>query len=1038
MDGMTPGADFLARQMDYAFFINSLAGFFLAAVGMGLRRWCDGRREWFWLIAAGIVQGSVEFAGLLIPVFSEIVRPLALEGSLFVLPFFLLAEFGRRALLRQGRRLPRRSAWILPALVVVVLTVAGITGVPQNVGLGMIGLVGGLVAAGAFFGEAREWEKARIRLEMAAAGMVLYSLAALVCAVGVSGLPGQVLVKLFAGMVMMLTAGCIWSAFVYEDWQSSFTTWGQITPGQRDVGWTFLLLLIIGWGWLITDYIGRETEDGLRDNIKKITQAAAAALPEEDLFLLTSGGAGEDHPAYRRLQHQMFEIKEAYPGLLWTYVMVRREGQIFFLVDSTQTGDGNYSSFNLRYERPPAELDNVFRTGLALTAGPYTDEWGRFVSGFAPIRDHFSGQLAGVFAVDIDVKDWARGIAKHRLAPISVTFLLWLLAVGAFLARQRLLVSAQRIAASEERLTLAMQGANDGLWDWNILTGEVYFSPQWQRMLGFEDGELAYRLQVWEALLHPDDRDRALAAIYGCRDGTQGKLEMEIRLRHKMGHYVDILSRAFAVRRDADGRAVRLVGTHVDISERNRINRELLVAKETAESATRTKSAFLANMSHEIRTPMNAILGFAQLMLRDSQVSAAQRQSLDTINRSGEHLLALINDILEMSKVEAGRMVLCPEEFDLAQFAQDLELMFQLRAKEKGLDFRLSAEGFPPGGVVADKQKLRQICYNLVSNAVKFTSAGSVTVRLRVQGQETEKLRLIGEVADTGPGISEEDQQKLFMAFSQTETGMKAGGTGLGLAISREFARLMGGDIGVSSRKGEGSCFRLEIPLQPGQVSAGRLPEETLRVESVAGTAEYRILVADDTPENAQLLTTLLNGVGFLTRSVTDGQQAVEACREWQPHMVFMDIRMPVMDGFAATQAIRQMTGGTGLPVIGISASVLQEEKQRALDSGINRYIRKPFREEEIFAAIAAFLPVEYIRKQSVAEVALAQPVAEEEEIPLKLAAELKDAVQKARFDRLLELLDELALERPVLAGQLRELAQRYDYDKLLELLTRE
>ena len=342
-----------------------------------------------------------------------------------------------------------------------------------------------------------------------------------------------------------------------------------------------------------------------------------------------------------------------------------------------------------------------------------------------------------------------------------------------------------------------------------------------------------------------------------------------------------------------------------DVTERKRYEQSL-------QQANRAKSVFLANMSHEIRTPMNAILGFSQLMLRDQDLTPRQCQYLGTINRSGEHLLALINDILEMSKIEAGRTTLNPSTFDLPVLLKDLEMMFRVRTDEKKLSFSVEMIGDVPQYIVTDINKLRQVFINVLGNAVKFTEQGGIGLRVRADREGATGPFLRVEIEDTGPGISPDDQDKLFRHFEQTKTGQQAGtGTGLGLAISREFVRLMGGDITVSSQVGKGSVFVIHLPLKEGEaqaVQAKDKPRHVLRLQP--GQATCRVLIADDIEDNRQLLAQLLAPVGFEIRLATNGAEAVQEFEEWRPHLILMDFRMPVMDGHEAIRRIRAMAGG--------------------------------------------------------------------------------------------------------------------------------
>src|SRR5947208_1552424 len=328
---------------------------------------------------------------------------------------------------------------------------------------------------------------------------------------------------------------------------------------------------------------------------------------------------------------------------------------------------------------------------------------------------------------------------------------------------------------------------------------------------------------------------------------------------------------------DRDRKLQGVLAAARDVTERKRYEQSL-------QQANRAKSVFLANMSHEIRTPMNAILGFSQLMLRDPDVTPRQRQSLGTINRSGEHLLALINDVLEMSKIEAGRTTLNLSTFDLPDLLKDLETMFRVRTDGKRLKFGLELIGDVPRYIVADINKLRQVFINVLGNAVKFTERGGIGLRVRADRESATGPFLQVEIEDTGPGISADDQDKLFRHFEQTKTGQQAGtGTGLGLAISREFVRLMGGAITVNSEVGKGSVFAIELPLKEGESRAVEAKDKSRQVLRLRpGQAACRVLVADDVEDNRQLLAQLLGPVGFEIRLATNGAEAVQECEGWR------------------------------------------------------------------------------------------------------------------------------------------------------------
>ncbi|GEM_PF-1217691 len=399
------------------------------------------------------------------------------------------------------------------------------------------------------------------------------------------------------------------------------------------------------------------------------------------------------------------------------------------------------------------------------------------------------------------------------------------------------------------------------------------------------------------------------------------------------------------------------------------VEKQLRESKEAAEAANKAKSVFLANMSHELRTPLNAVLGFCQLMRKDPTVTRKQSENLDIINKSGEHLLNLINDVLDMSKIEAGRIVLEHRTFDLSGMILDISEMMRHRANSKGLELRIGQSSDFPRWVCADQAKIRQILINLLSNAIKYTEKGHVILRLNaipMDGKNRVLLHL--EVEDSGIGISRENRHKIFEPFEQAIKNVDTvRGTGLGLAITRQYVELMGGTIGVESDVGRGSVFRVELPVEKA-ANAGIESRDSGYHQVAAleeGQPQYRLLIVEDDMYSRLLLRQMLERVGFVVREAENGPQAIERFRHFRPHLIWMDRRLPGMNGLEVTRRIRKLPGGRNTVIVALTASVFKEQRAEVLAAGCDDFVSKPFQEGEIMEAIARHLGVRYRLAQS-------------------------------------------------------------------------
>ncbi|MCP4695082.1 MAG: response regulator [Desulfobacterales bacterium] len=496
----------------------------------------------------------------------------------------------------------------------------------------------------------------------------------------------------------------------------------------------------------------------------------------------------------------------------------------------------------------------------------------------------------------------------------------------------------------------------------------------------------------------------------------------------------------------------------VQVAERTA---ELFEAKETAEAATRAKSAFLANMSHELRTPLNSILGFSQLMERDAGLSAAQRENLRIINRSGEHLLGLINDVLDMSKIESARIQLREEAFDLHRALENMEDMIRERAERKGLTLNVDIEPTVPARIRGDEHKLRQVLINLLGNAVKFTSAGGVALRVKAAtmapgdhalpaGEHSRSIQpgqptmIIFEASDTGPGVPREEFDSLFDPFKQVGSASASSeGTGLGLAISRQFVELMKGRITVESTVGEGSVFTVAIPFQTAEMEEVEADRFARRV--VAGLApgqpRFRLLIVEDEPANRRLLHQLFAPLGFDVMEAANGVEAVALAAGGKPDLIWMDMRMPEMDGLEATRRIKTAEGESSPKIIAITASAFEEERDEIMAAGCDDFIRKPFREAEIFGAMARHLNIRFIYEEVEDSLAPDGPAGAPlptpgavSALPEHLIAELKNSAIALDFSQMRAVTERIREHDATLSQGLSHLIDEFQVDRILGL----
>ncbi|QPK65046.1 response regulator [Methylomonas sp. LL1] len=465
---------------------------------------------------------------------------------------------------------------------------------------------------------------------------------------------------------------------------------------------------------------------------------------------------------------------------------------------------------------------------------------------------------------------------------------------------------------------------------------------------------------------------------------------------------------------------------------------DLAQARDVAEAANRAKSIFLANMSHELRTPLNAILGFSSMMRKDTQLPESPRKNLDIINRSGEHLLALINDILEKAKIDAGRLQPRETPFDLDDMLRDVVDTMHLQVQEKGLQLLIDPSSSFPRFIIGDRDCLRQVLINLIGNAIKFTQQGSILVRLGTRRDESPRLWI--EIEDTGPGIAPEDQQRIFEPFVQLGEHSLNKGTGLGLSIARQYLEMMGGGIELESNPGKGARFRIDLPLkEASEITV--IPQPVQAGQDVVGLApgqpEYRILIIEDQSENQLLLSKLMETLGLRIKIAVNGEQGVQLFQSWQPHLIWMNHRPPVIDGCDTARAIRRLPGGKAIKIVAITPSDFMAHRDELLNTGMDDVVSKPYRAHEIHGCLSKQLGLRFIYEIAPEQQALSTKLSPEMllVVPKELRQQLQHALESLDTELIDRMVEQIGPYDQNLKAVLVKLTDNFDFPAILKVL---
>ena len=487
-----------------------------------------------------------------------------------------------------------------------------------------------------------------------------------------------------------------------------------------------------------------------------------------------------------------------------------------------------------------------------------------------------------------------------------------------------------------------------------------------------------------------------------------------------------------------------------NINDRKLVERESTKAKEAAEAANLSKSIFLANMSHELRTPLNAIMGFSQLMQRTPGLPEEHYKNAKIIYRSGNYLLALINNILDLSKIEANKTTLNIQEFNLNNLLYDIEEMMKLRSRKAGLSLFFENSLEVPPYICTDEIKLKQVLINLLTNAIKFTQKGEIILRVNCspssnsqqtvreeKSKDLYRITLYFSIQDTGVGIAPEELPKIFEAFNQAEAGREIQeGTGLGLTISRQFVQLMGGEMTVTSELGKGTTFQFQIPVQKGLELVQPKIEHQRILALAPGQTQYKILVVDDIEVNRLLLVNILSPLGFQVQEAKNGQEAIDLWESWQPHLIWMDLRMPVMDGYTATKYIKAQGGNT--IILALTANVRQDDRTLVLNAGCDDFYTKPFDEQTIFDALSKYLGVSYIYAEKPVVNLDIEGVLTTKDfafMPPQWLEKLYNACTIGDFDLLGQLIREIPSTASSFAKSLEKLTDEFQSETIIEII---